>query len=32
MENKMVEEELSSLMEFTLRLEDELHSMIRDEE
>ena len=30
-EKKFVEEELSRLMEITLRLEDELNSVVRDE-
>jgi len=32
MERKSVEQELSLLMESTLRLEDELHSLIKDYE
>lgn len=32
MEKKMVERELSSLMELTFRLEDELNSIMIDEE
>ncbi len=32
MEQKIVEQELSLLMEITLRLEDELNSFARDEE
>jgi len=32
MEQKMVEQELSYLMEITLRLEDELNSIVRADE
>ncbi len=32
MERKHVEQELSLLIEVTLRLEDELHSLVRSEE
>ena len=31
-EKRMVEQELSSLMEFTLRMEDELNSLVHDED
>jgi len=32
MEQKIVEQELSVLMEVTLRLEDELHALVKNEE